>query len=88
MQTHDHIVNALLCDSYKMVMAYSFFQNNMQDDPTAFELYFRKCPFQGEYVVFAGLSEVMGYLNTFKFTKEQLDYISQRYAYPFKKYPP
>lgn len=65
---HNEIVGPMLCDSYKMVMAYTFFQNGMHEDSTAFELFFRKCPFGGEYVIFAGLSDVMEYLRDFKFT--------------------
>ena len=44
---HSDILNALLTDSYKIVMSYAFFQENMHEQNTAFELFFRKCPFDG-----------------------------------------
>jgi nicotinic acid phosphoribosyltransferase len=46
-ETHNNIISALLTDSYKIIMAYSFFESNMHEDHTAFELFFRKCPFGG-----------------------------------------
>jgi nicotinate phosphoribosyltransferase len=68
-------LSVLLNDSYKMVMTYSFFQNNMQNDHTAFELLFRKCPFGGQYVIFAGLEEVANYIKNFKFTEHDIEYV-------------
>ncbi|CAD8186417.1 unnamed protein product [Paramecium pentaurelia] len=74
---HQDILGALLNDSYKLVMTYSFFQNKMENDQTAFELIFRKCPFGGQYVIFAGLNEVVRYIKNFKFTDEEIEYVKK-----------
>ena len=71
------IINPLLSDSYKMVMAYSFFVNGMHNDHTAFELFYRKAPFGGNYVVFAGLKDVHDFLNSYKFTEEHIEYVKK-----------
>lgn len=78
MTSHEDIVNALLMDSYKITMAYSFYKAGRHEAPTAYELFFRKCPFGGEYVVFAGLKEAMGYIAKFKFTEEQIKFIREK----------
>ncbi|KAM3128204.1 hypothetical protein pb186bvf_019687 [Paramecium bursaria] len=54
-----------------------FFVNGMHNDHTAFELFYRKAPFGGNYVVFAGLKDVHDFLNSFKFTEEHIEYVKQ-----------
>jgi nicotinic acid phosphoribosyltransferase len=44
-----------MTDSYKIIMVYSFYCSNMHEDPIACELFFRKCPFGGEYLILAGI---------------------------------
>lgn len=39
-------------------MCYAYWKNGMQNKRAAFEVFFRKCPFHGEYAVFAGLQTV------------------------------
>ena len=40
-----------------------------------FDLFFRRCPFGGEFAVFAGLEEALRYLDSFSFTDAQIDYL-------------
>lgn len=44
-------------------------------DHAIFDAFFRKCPFKGEYCVFAGLHEVVEFLNNFKFSVEEVGYV-------------
>lgn len=46
-------------------MAYSLWQNKRHELPSAFDLFFRKNPFGGEFTVFAGLEEVVCYPSLF-----------------------
>jgi nicotinate phosphoribosyltransferase len=61
-------------------MAYTFYRNGMHEDHTAFELYFRKCPFGGSYCIFAGLKEAIHYVQSFKFTKEEVEYLKRYFV--------
>lgn len=72
---HNNIVSALMTDSYKIVMAYSFFCCGMHEDHVAFELFFRKCPFGGQYALFAGLADVVEFVRNFRFTAEEVEYL-------------
>ena len=55
--TTNNLVSPLLTDLYQITMAYSYFKNNKHNQTAVFDLFFRKNPFGGEYVVFAGLDE-------------------------------
>lgn len=40
-----------------------------------FDLFFRKNPFGGEFCIFAGLDECLGYVSTFEFQDDDIDYL-------------
>ena len=52
-------------------MAYAYWKAGKHDDAASFDVFFRKNPFGGEYTIFAGLSEVLTFLEEYKFTAEQ-----------------
>ena len=39
--------NPLLTDKYQLSMTYAYWKNGRQNEPVAFEAYFRKSPFKG-----------------------------------------
>ena len=45
-----------------------------------FEAFFRKAPFGGRYAVFAGLDEVLDFLENYKFKPEHIQYL--KYQFP------
>eukprot|EP00742_Colponemidia_sp_Colp-10_P003712 GILJ01003951.1.p1 GENE.GILJ01003951.1~~GILJ01003951.1.p1 ORF type:complete len:572 (-),score=52.66 GILJ01003951.1:451-2124(-) len=71
----DPLVQSFLTDLYQLSMAYAYWQNKRHEDPAVFDLYFRTCPFDGEFAVFAGLEEALRYITHFKITKEHVDYL-------------
>jgi nicotinate phosphoribosyltransferase len=66
----NNVVQPLLTDLYQITMAYGYWKNKKLDDThAAFDLFFRKNPFDSEFTIFAGLSECLKYLRDFKFTQ-------------------
>lgn len=66
---------ALLTDLYQLTMAACYFDQEMQDEAT-FSLFIRKYPAQRSYFVAAGLAEILPYLETLRFTDEDLSYLA------------
>lgn len=69
------LVTPLLTDLYQITMAYGYWKTNRHNDHAVFELFFRKNPFQGKYTVFAGLDECLKYLSSFRFQREDIEYL-------------
>jgi len=67
---------ALLTDLYQLTMAYGYFQNKMHGYDSVFHLTFRNHPFKGNYTIACGLHSVIKYLQEFKFTTEDIDYLA------------
>ncbi len=46
--------------------------------PACFDYFFRKMPFKGGYVIFAGLQDVLEILTDFRFTDEDIRFLRSR----------
>jgi nicotinate phosphoribosyltransferase len=66
---------ALLTDLYQLTMAACYFDQDMHQEAT-FSLFIRKYPGQRGYFVAAGLAEALHYLETLRFTADDLDYLA------------
>ncbi|ETO24162.1 nicotinate phosphoribosyltransferase [Reticulomyxa filosa] len=84
---HSSYVNSLLTDLYQLTMAYAYFINGIPDQQATFDLFFRKCPFNGEYTIFAGLDDVLRFLNTFSFTEQQIKDLKLKFPHWDTKFP-
>jgi nicotinate phosphoribosyltransferase len=67
---------ALMTDLYELTMAYAYWKSQMLDDEAVFHLFFRKQPFQGGFVVAAGLESVIDYVQNWHFNRSDLDYLA------------
>ena len=67
----------LLTDLYQLTMMEAYFFDGRKDDQAAFDYFFRKIPFNGGYVVFAGLSELLESLSELRFTQDDLAYLKE-----------
>ncbi len=65
----------LYTDHYELTMAQGYFFNNKKNTPACFDYFFRKNPFNGGYVIFAGLLDLLEVLETFGFDDEDCDYL-------------
>ena len=66
----------LLTDFYQLTMSYGYFKKGMAERESVFNLFFRSNPFSGGYTVMAGLSQVVDYLNNFRFSSSDIDYLA------------
>ena len=69
---------ALYTDFYELTMAQGYFLAGRQNDTSTFDYFFRKTPFNGGYVIFAGLSDFLETLESFRFHEEELEYLNQQ----------
>ena len=63
-------------DYYEITMGQAYFLSGEKDTPAGFDYFFRKMPFEGGYVIFAGLQDVLDILADFRFSDEDLRFLS------------
>ena len=66
---------SLLTDLYQLTMTYGYWKKGIHNNYASFNLFFRKNPFGSGYAVACGLENIINVLESFKFTKSDLDYI-------------
>lgn len=66
---------AIYTDFYELTMAQGYFLSNGHNQRVSFDYFFRKPPFNGGYVIFAGLSDFLVSLKHFTFGVEELEYL-------------
>ncbi len=66
---------SLLTDFYQLTMAYGYWRNGMHERPAAFHLFFRNCPFGGEYAIAAGLGPAIEWLCRFDVSRQDVDFL-------------
>lgn len=69
---------ALYTDYYELTMAQGYFLSGRKDETACFDYFFRALPFDGGYVVFAGLADLLDILENFRFHDDELEYLRER----------
>lgn len=70
-----HQFTATYTDLYQINMAQVYFQKGTHERKAVFDYFFRKLPFEGGYAVFAGLETLLEVLETFQFSKDDLEFL-------------
>nr|XP_008119115.1 PREDICTED: nicotinate phosphoribosyltransferase [Anolis carolinensis] len=65
----------LLSDLYQFSMACGYWRGGRQGEAAAFELFFRRNPFRGGFALAAGLHHCLAFLQAFRFSKEDIEYL-------------
>ena len=65
----------MLMDFYELTMANGYFVKNYKDDVVVFDMYYRKNPDNGGFVIACGLEQVVSYLLNMHFLPEDIDYL-------------
>lgn len=66
---------ALLTDLYQLTMAYGYWKLGRHEREAVFHLYARKQPFDGGYMIAAGLADAIDYLADLRFDQADCDYL-------------
>ena len=67
---------ALLTDLYELTMAFAYWKENLHQKTACFQLFFRRQPFKGGFVVTAGLEPLLQYLKNFSFSQSDISYLA------------
>jgi nicotinate phosphoribosyltransferase len=62
-------------DYYQLTMAQGYFLAGRANSVSCFDYFFRENPFDGGYVLFAGLADVLEILENFSYSDEIVDYL-------------
>lgn len=71
-----HNFTATYTNLYQINMAQVYFQQGRHEQEAVFDYFFRKLPFKGGYAVFAGLETLLDILEDFRFSQEDLEFLS------------
>ncbi len=66
---------SMMMDFYEMTMANGYFLNGGQDTKVAFDVFYRRNPDNGGFAIFAGLEQVIEYIENMHFDPEDIEYL-------------
>lgn len=66
---------SMLTDFYEFTMANGFFEKGCKDRIAYFDVFFRRIPEDGGFAVFAGLEQVIDYIENLEFSEENIEYL-------------
>jgi nicotinate phosphoribosyltransferase len=72
----------LVTDLYELTMLAGYLEEEMQETPAVFDLFYRQNPFRGGYAVFAGLDTALAYLEDLAFSGEEVGYLRGLNLFP------
>ena len=65
---------SMMMDLYEMTMANGYFASQKEPQKVVFDVFYRKNPDQGGYAIFAGLEQVIEYVENLHFDREDIAY--------------
>ena len=68
----------MLCDYYELTMGNGYFDHNMGDKITYFDVFYRQNPDMGGFAIYAGLEQVVEYIQNLHFEPEDIEYLRGR----------
>ena len=69
---------SMMMDFYEMTMANGYFGSENADTRVAFDVFYRRNPDNGGFAIFAGLREVVEYVENMRFTAEDIEYLREQ----------
>lgn len=65
----------LVMDFYELTMSYDYFKQGKKDEIAYFDMFYRKNPDNGGYVIMAGLQQLIEAIKDMHFSKGDIDYL-------------
>lgn len=65
---------SMMMDLYEMTMANGYFSDNGPDATVTFDVFYRQNPDNGGFAIFAGLEQIIEYIENLHFAKEDIEY--------------
>lgn len=72
---------SMLMDMYELTMANGYFKNGIENVTATFDVFYRKNPDNGGYAIFAGLEEVVEYIENLHFGPDDIEYLRKQNLY-------
>ncbi|KGI55774.1 nicotinate phosphoribosyltransferase [Campylobacter sp. MIT 97-5078] len=69
---------ALLCDFYEFTMSNGYFKSADADTICYFDVFFRKVPDKGGFVIVAGLEQIITYIQNLHFDEEDINFLREQ----------
>jgi len=69
---------SLLTDFYEFSMAYAYFKENRHEQIAYFDMFVRRMPDQGGYLIFNGLHRLVEVISNFAFDNDQIAYLRSK----------
>ena len=66
---------SMMMDLYELTMANGYFLQEQQQKKVAFDVFYRRNPDNGGFAIFAGLEQILGYLEGMHFAEEDIEYL-------------
>jgi nicotinate phosphoribosyltransferase len=80
-KTYEDDSFTLHTDLYQINMVETYWRDGIHNKKSVFELFFRKLPFGNGYGVFAGLERVIQFVENFRFSADDIEYLRNEVGY-------
>ena len=78
MDQQNQFNHTLLCDFYELTMGNAYYETNMGQKRTYFDLFFRTVPDGGGFAIAAGLEQVIQYIKNLHFSEEDIAFLREK----------
>ncbi len=72
---------SLLTDFYELTMSNGYFDSGYREKIAVFDMFFRSVPDNGGFAIFAGLEQMIEYLNNLHFDEEDIAYLRSKQTF-------
>ena len=68
---------SMMMDFYEMTMANGYFNDHDTETQVVFDVFYRQNPDGGGFAIFAGLEQVIEYVENMRFSEDDIEYFRQ-----------